>query len=202
MIQAEEIVHALLDADSQDAKQITSHPPQSIRRVQEEEDFGDEDETIKDILGPDYYDPRPPTQALPGSIERFGRWANVTIGGREFCISYLTPVAVYTPGEGIKFTQRDWSTTTSNHIADWAEEIGMTGPEGKRYKYGELKKRFQRIPQEEITRMFKEESAKVNWSKKDMKAAERVPSNGRGYKYVDPEHKVSLPRWEEPKEEI
>jgi hypothetical protein len=203
MTEAETIVEALLNAEQEDTRRLDRvfHLPPQPGRLHEEDDEDDDEETIKDILGPDFYDPVPPQQPKSGSIERFDRWANVSIGDRNFCISYLTPVAVYIPGEGIMFTDRDWSTTTSRHIAKWAAEIGMTGQGGTPYKYAELKKRFKRIPQIELTQMFKAESSQVAWSKKEMRQATKFRPTA-GYKYVDPEHKIELRPFEPPKEEI
>lgn len=201
MIDIERILGQWTDAETENTTLIPSASPQALRRVHEEE-FDDE-ETIQDILGKDYRDPAPAEKPLPGSIERFGRWTNVTIGNNHFCISYLTPVAVYIGGEGMKFTDRDWSPTTSNHIAAWAEEIGLTGPNGEKIPYREIKKKFPRIPQEEITRMFKEQSAKVDWTRHDLKQADKMPMSGvRGYKYVDPEHRVGLRPYTPPEQEI
>lgn len=199
MIDIERILGQWSNAETENTTLTSSASPQALRRVHEEE-FDDE-ETIKDILGPDFNTPAPAANPQFGEVERFGRWANITVGNTQFCISYLTPVAVKVQGQPMEFTARDWSATTSNHIAKWAEEIGLTKADGKPYKYVELKRMFKRIPQEELNRRFKEEASKTDWSKQQRKQATsyRTP---KGYKYVDSEHKIDMPRYTPPEQEF
>jgi hypothetical protein len=159
------------------------------------EAFDDDVELIKDIIGP----VGPPAAPKTGSVERFGRWANIKVGDKHFCISYLTPVAVYIPGQGIMFTDRDWSHSTALHIAKWAEEIGMTDIGGKAYTYRDIKKRFKRIPQSEITDLFRQEASQVDWGKREMKRARKFRPPVF-YKEVEPEHKIELRPYQPPEE--
>jgi hypothetical protein len=200
MIDIARIIGQSPDAETENTTLIPSASPQALRRVHEEE-FDDE-ETIQDILGADYRNPAPPQKAEFGEVERFGRWANVTIGNTQYCISYITPVAVKRHGQPMVFTSKDWSPTTSNHIAAWTEEIGLTKADGEPYKYREIKHGFQRIPQEEINQMFREDAKKVDWSKKDRNKAFNYPNPMRGYKYVPTEDKIDLPTYRPPEQEI
>ena len=161
-----------------------------------EEDDEDE-ETIKDILGPDYLEFTPQELPQPGTVERFDRWANITIGDKNFCISYLTPVAVYIPGQGVLINDRGWSKTTKRHIVKWANHIGV-GPSGGFERWAEVDKQYPKVPQQDLINMFKEESSRVKWTKRQAKHATtfRTPAFWKGGSEdrvsVDPSSKESL----------
>ena len=136
----------------------------------------DDDETLKDILGPDYMAP-PEDKGVPSKVNRFDRWADIEIGDFNFCISYLTPVAVYEPGKGVKVTQKTWGPATCKHIVKWANYIGI-GPYGGGYRtYRELRQspHITTMPQEELTEMFKNHAKTVHWTKKEAKHATARP---------------------------
>jgi hypothetical protein len=139
------------------------------------EDNGEDEETIKDILGGDPNEPPEPSHE-EGRVERFDRWANVTIGQRQFCVSYLTPVAMYEPGKGVVITDRYWSNATWRHVVKWLNEIGM-GPAGGYRRWSEVEPRYPRMPQDELLQRFKELAQHVRWSKRQASAATRVPWN-------------------------
>jgi hypothetical protein len=129
----------------------------------------DDDETIKDILGPDYQEPPQPAQ---GEVYRHDRWADVEIGDRHYCISYLTPVAVFENGVGVTRTERNWSSSTIRHIEKWLEHLGMVFNQG----WPEIEARFPRtMPQEELIKMFKEDSLRVKWSKRQARRLGAIP---------------------------
>lgn len=199
MIDIERIIGSP-DAEIENTTLTSSASPQALRRVHEEE-FDDED-TIRDIIGPDYVNPDAMPKPVYGEIERFGRWANVTIGNKDYCISYVTPVAVRIRGEGFKITDRDWSTTTSNHMTKWAEEIGVTDENGRRLKYRDFLQMGERIPQSEISRMFREDAKTVDWTHQQRKKVTAYPDPVAGHKYVDTQDKIDLPRYEPPQPEF
>lgn len=132
----------------------------------------DDEETIKDILGADYMEP--PTEPEEGEVERFDRWADIRIGrDRHFCISYLTPVAYYESGAGVKLTDRYWSNATLRHIVKWTQHIGL----GDFRRYSEIRDRYPTIPQEELLRLFRRYASQVRWTKRQVRKAEGVPYN-------------------------
>lgn len=173
MTEAEEIVEALLELDehvglTESARVLPVS--RGVFSLHEEDD----EETIKDILGVDYLEEPEDAAPVPGEVERFDRWADIKIGDKNFCVSYLTPVAVYIPGQGAMLTDRDWSPTTKRHIVKWMNHIGLGPAEGYR-KYAEVAARFPEVPQQELIDLFKRESKRVRWTKRQVRKAEKLP---------------------------
>lgn len=143
-------------------------PNDILRAILETED----DETIKDILGADYLEEPPVPEPEEGFVDRHDRWADISIGDKHFCISYLTPVAVYLPGEGITVTTRDWSNATKRHIVKWTNEIGF----GNYSRYSEIQQaidegRVKEMDQRSLSELFKKWAARVHWSKRQARQA-------------------------------
>lgn len=175
MIESEVIVESLLESNDDDesisgllAGSLGHRPFQHLKPLSE----ADEDEdTIKDILGIDYLEGPQTLEPAEGSIERVDRWADMQIGDNHFCISYLTPVAVYLSGEGIKLTDRYWSNATRRHIVKWANHIGAGGYR----RYAELADRCGEIPQSDLIELFKQQATRVQWSKRQAKKLKKLP---------------------------
>jgi len=148
----------------------------------------DDDETIKDILGVDYLEPPQEAGPVVGNVDRHDRWANITIGNNHFCISYLTPVAVYISGKGVYLTDKFWSKTTSRHMAKWASEIGL-GTDT--LSYHSLAQNCKRMTQDDITELFKREAQRVAWTKRHVKKSETFRPPLMGLKAVG-RHRISL----------
>lgn len=140
--------------------------------LEDEEDEGG-DETIKDILGPNYMEPEPP-EHLPGEVHRHDRWCDVEIGNDHFCISYLTPVAVFQQGQGMRITDRNWSHATCNHIKKWMDHIGFGDT---RQPWAQLRAKYPSIPQEELIDLFRQQASKVKWTKRQARKQAAVPYN-------------------------
>lgn len=143
-----------------------------------------DDDTIKDILGSDYLEINPNPEQR-GEVDRHGRWADIEIGGRHFCISYLTPVA-FTSGNRLTITARNWSVTTKKHIVKWANHLGLNYS-----SYAELEGMATYMPQEELNLVFKQSAQRVRWSKKQVKASHRLPDIPYGLKSTGEDH-ISL----------
>lgn len=142
------------------------------RVAESEED--DDDETIKDILGPDYLEKPPQEQPAAGEIERFGRWADVEIAGNHFCISYLTPVAVFmADGTGARITDRGWSSSTKRHITKWFNHIQLGPDEGYR-RYSEIEAEYHKMSQEDLIKLFKQQAARVDWNRRQTKRLDTI----------------------------
>ena len=147
-------------------------PDRLLRSILE----ADDDETIKDILGGDYLE-EPKATPLQGRVDRHDRWADIQIGETNFCVSYLTPVAMFTSGIGITLTERRWSGSTLRHIIKWTNQLGI-GPMGGYRRYADIENgpHTKMMPQEELISIFKEEAKKVRWSKRQVRKASSLPS--------------------------
>jgi hypothetical protein len=133
----------------------------------------DEDETIKDILGPEYQEPLP--QPAQGEVFRHDRWADVVVGDRHYCVSYLTPVAFYDPGSGVVRTERNWSTSTIRHIKMWLDHVGF---DVSHEKWPEVQARFPKtMPQEQLVERFKQDALRVKWTKRQARKLDNLPYN-------------------------
>ena len=142
----------------------------------------DDDQTIADILGADYREePEPDYQQ--GEVDRHGRWADIKVGDKNFCISYLTPVAVYLPGEGVKITDRYWSVTTAHHMVKWAKHIGMGF-----HNWADMQERCDSMPQVELLQMFKDAAQTVRWTKRQAKTAKNYGNVEYGLKSSREDH--------------
>ena len=160
----------------------------------------EDDETIKDILGPDYQEPL--ETEVTGEVYRQDRWADVEIGNKHFCVSYLTPVAVSDGGRVIR-TDKNWSTSTIRHIKKWMEHIGF---DVSRTPWPEVQRRFpETMPQQKLIELFRTEALRVKWTKRQAKTAAAVPYNkivtglrsDRDQRVeLDPEHTPKRP-WED-----
>lgn len=137
---------------------------------------GDE-ENLADLLGADYAQTEPNPQGLPASVEVHDRWKDVTIGDVHFCISYLTPVAVSLPGRGVVITDKQWGSSTSNHIRKWYNSV-FTPPEP--VGYPDIRARCEKMPQNELVELFKQYSKKALWTDKQSRAIDRLPSQVGG----------------------
>jgi hypothetical protein len=158
----------------------------------------EEGETIKDILGPEYQEPLPAEPSEKG-VYRHDRWADVQVGDQHFCISYLTPVAYYSGSEVVR-TEKQWSTSTVNHIKKWLDHIGF---DVGRDNWQEVQRRFPKtMPQQALVELFKKESMRVKWTKREAKTMGAVPYNKirTGLK-SDREHRVELDPYHEPRRE-
>src|SRR5208337_4459374 len=155
----------------------------------------DDDETIKDILGVDYLEPPQEAGPVVGNVDRHDRWANITIGNNHFCISYLTPVAVYISGQGVYLTDKFWSKTTSRHMAKWASEIGL-GTDT--LSYHSLAQNCKRMTQDDITELFKRESSRVMWTNQQAHQATTFRQPKYGLK-GGTEHRISVEPYRRPK---
>jgi len=120
--------------------------------LEADDDF---DDPAKELLGQDIEG----IGSQEGSVERHGRWADVEIGDDHWCISYLTPVAVFIHGRGLFITDREWSQATSNHIRKFANELGMGAK-----NYAEVKQRAKRMTQQDLIEKFKQDSGTVKWT--------------------------------------
>jgi hypothetical protein len=149
--------------------------PISVSRLEPISEAAEEDdeETIKDILGTDYLDEPEPENLASGDIERHGRWADVRIGNSVFCISYLTPVAVYISGRGLFRSSKGWSATTKRHIVKWAMENGYV-EDGARWN--DVERISEVMDQSELIDLFKKESSRVRWTSKEARQMNRVPA--------------------------
>ncbi len=153
----------------------------------------DDDETIKDILGPDYQEPLP--QPAKGEIFRHDRWADVKIGNRHYCISYLTPVA-YSDPDGVVRTAKHWSTSTLNHIRKWLAHLDYNTK-----NWAEVQDRFPNtLPQEKLVEMFKQDALRVKWNKRQARKLDAVPNKVPYYK-SDGDERVSVNPYHEPPKE-
>lgn len=168
-----------------------------LQRLPVQQEAEDDDETIKDILGVDYLEPPPPESALRGEVDRFDRWADITIGNNSFCISYLTPVAARLTGQGLVITDKDWSNTTTRHIKKWLEYTGNV-PDATERKWAELKRQLTRVPQQDLIDMFKRESVKVMWTKQQANKATTFRPPKFGLK-GGTEDRVSVEPYHQPK---
>lgn len=159
----------------------------------------DEDDTIKDILGPEYHEPAAPT--LSGSVYRHDRWADVEIGTRHYCISYLTPVAYFDPdGEHVVRTSRHWSNATLNHIKKWLDHIGF---DTAKARWAEIEQRFPKtISQDALIAKFKEDALRVKWNKRQARTMGAVPYQKirTGLKSASDE-RVDIDPYHEPRKE-
>jgi len=144
-----------------------------VKAVLEVEE-GDE-ENLQDLLGHDYALAEPVPQGLPAEVDVHDRWKDVKIGDVHFCISYLTPVAVYRPGLSVFLTDKQWSSSTSNHIRKWYNML-LSPPTGE-YSYKQIRKESSTMPQSELTELFRKQSRKALWTKKQSRQIERLPSN-------------------------
>lgn len=153
----------------------------------------DDDETIKDILGPDYQEPLP--QPAKGEIFRHDRWADVKVGNRHYCVSYLTPVA-YTEGGKVVRTDRHWSSSTLNHIRKWLNHLGFNTR-----NWGEVQELFpETVSQEKLVEIFKEDAQRVKWSKRQARKLDAVPNKVPYYKSGS-EDRVNVNPYHEPPKE-
>jgi hypothetical protein len=142
----------------------------------DDEDF---DASLKDILGGGEGEnllgpPTPEYKEVGGYIDRHDRWASVGAGDATFCVSYLTPVAVYISGQGVKATEKRWGQATLRHIFKWAQDIGVVSSDTKE-KQAAFYARLPKIPQAELIQIFKEHTRNVRWKRKDVKAMDRIP---------------------------
>lgn len=188
------------------------HETPIIRALLEAED---DDETIKDILGKDYYAPEPKPKK-EGEIKRFhpsrkniaagndygvregnSRWADIRIGNNHYCVSYLTPVALWASGGELIRTNREWSNATKSHITLWAAYLLITD-EVMRWKL--FIQRFPKtMPQEELSRQFNQEAAQVDWTPQQRRHAEMLPPNqGLRDEYQD---RIKVDKYREPEED-
>jgi hypothetical protein len=156
---------------------------EDILKLLLEADEGDDEETIKDILGNDYLEPPDPSPS--GTVERFDRWANIGIGSRSFCISYLTPVAVYTSGEDVRLTDKNWSSSTARHIKKWLAHIGCING---RETWAQVQEMFPTMPQQELIDLFNQEARTVQWTKRQAKTATSFRQPEYGLKSSGDEH--------------
>lgn len=159
-----------------------------VKAILEVEDEGEEN--LQDLLGQDYALAEPVPQGLPAEVEVHDRWKDVRIGDVHFCISYLTPVAVYIPGQGVTLTDKQWSSSTSNHIRKWYNEI-LSPPHGD-LSYKVIRAESSTMPQNELTELFRKQSKKALWTKKQARAIERLPRNMERPLKSGTEHRVSV----------
>lgn len=145
----------------------------------------EDEENLQDLLGQDYALAEPVPQGLPASVEVHDRWKDVTIGDAHFCISYLTPVAVSLPGRGVFLTDKQWGTSTSNHIRKWYSELFRP------MSYREVRGQCEAMPQNELVELFKQWSRKALWTKKQSRAIDRLPTQVGGLK-SDSAERVSV----------
>jgi len=161
-------------------------PEESLR--ESEDDY----ETIKDILGdtePDEVTAEEPE--VRGDVYRHDRWADVQIGDNHFCISYLTPVAVYLHGQGCHITDRRWGTATSSHIVKWLDHIGF----GDFRRYSQVVAEIPSMPQQDLINLFRKEAKRVRWTKRQIKKQGAVPYNNiRTGLASGSDERVDLPR--------
>ena len=123
----------------------------------------DDEDTIAGIMGDDVM-PADGAALDRGIVERFDRWANIKMGPYSFCVSYLTPVAVYIDGRGCFISTKKWSAATAKHIKLWIKHTG--GDPGVNPG--------QPMSQDELTALFKEQVKTVRWTSKQAKKASTV----------------------------
>lgn len=165
-----------------------------VKRLLENEDE-DDAELLRDILHPGELEPPAEADLAKGSVERFDRWADITIGPYTFCISYLTPVAVYIPGQGVVLTDRHWSASTCRHISKWAKRCGYVEDTAR---WAAIEERFPTMPQPELIELFRREANKVRWTRSQSRMAARVPGIANGLRN-DRDEQISLDPYQEPR---
>ena len=165
-----------------------------VRAVLEaDDDFDMGDEPAKDILGPNF-GAGPDKGSKEGYVERHGRWADVAIGDDHWCISYLTPVAVFINGEGPFITEKYWSQATTKHIKKWAEEIGW----GSGMTWQEIQQRAKRMSQQDLIDRFKKAQGLVKWTRRQADKLEKLPEIGYCGLKSCRDDRVELEPYEEP----
>jgi hypothetical protein len=130
-----------------------------VKPIQEDED------DFKDLE----YEPPP---KLKGDVYRHDRWKAVRMGDDNFCVSYLTPVAVYKQGEGVFISDRTWSSSTAKHITKWLNHIGFdTGYDN----WQQIKRRFNTMPQMELVELFRAKAKQVDWTQRQARTLQTLP---------------------------